>query len=90
MKDKIIEILDLYAMGFSETREAAAKEITALINENYVPRDFVEWINWEDEKDDFHFIRDYTTNTWMNADEKMRPYDLNGLLQYWKTNIRDK
>jgi hypothetical protein len=55
--------------------------------ENY-PKEFVEWINWEDENDDFHFIKDYTTNTFLNADENMKAYTIAELFDYWKSNIK--
>ena len=54
------------------------------------PEKFINWLEWEDDNDDYHFIKDYTTNKWLNADENMKEYSLFELYQYWQTNIKDK
>ena len=54
------------------------------------PREFVEWINWEDDRDDFHFIKDYTMNLWLNADEDMLGYNTDELFDYWQSKVKPK
>lgn len=49
---------------------------------------FIEWVIWDDDSDDFHFIRDYTTYKWLNADEDMKPYTTDELFYYWVKNIK--
>jgi hypothetical protein len=67
--------------------EFATEEVESAIAETY-PKKFIEWINWEDDNDDFHFIRDYTTNTWLNAEENMKSLTTDEVYQYWLTQVR--
>ena len=99
LKERILEILNAHLFAIQNCNDDpiiitgkrnVISEIESLINENYYPKEFVEWINWEDDKDDFHFARDYTTNTWMNCDQKMKAYTTDELYQYWLDNIKDK
>jgi hypothetical protein len=94
-------LIDLYAMRVRFTtnekrikellvefgNEFARQEVEAAIAETY-PKKFIEWINWEDDNDDFHFIRDYTTNTWLNAEENMKSLTTDEVYQYWLTQVR--
>jgi hypothetical protein len=71
----------------------AASEITALINDNYFPKEFVEW---KDQNSRYcangkspHYKQYYVDcigfceyrYLWLSLDE---------LFEYWKTNIKDK
>ena len=81
MEEQILKIIrndKIFLQGHSEE---CAKEITSHIME------FIEWMNWEDENDDFHFIKDYTTKTWLNADNALIGCTLEELYLYWLTNI---
>jgi len=67
--------------------EISALEQQISEEESY-PREFVEWINWEDDRDDFHFIKDYTMNLWLNADEDMLGYNTDELFDYWQSKVK--
>ena len=83
-----------WAAGQPETTsKKLIDEISALESqseEESYPKEFVEWINWEDDRDDFHFIRDYTMNLWLNADEDMLGYNTDELFDYWQSKVKPK
>ena len=69
-----------------------ADEISALESQSEVsyPREFVEWINWEDDRDNFHYIKDYTTNKFLNCDENMKEYTTDELFDYWQSKVKNE
>jgi len=73
-------------------RKRLYNELAALESQSEVsyPREFVEWINWEDDRDDFHFIKDYTMNLWLNVDEDMLGYNTDELFDYWQSKVEPK
>ena len=60
-------------------------EITALINDNYYDKKFVEWLhdNTDDTRDPYNY--EYW---WLIPAEDYLPID--EIFQYWKTEINDK
>ena len=66
------------------------QSISQLQSEVSYPREFVEWINWEDDRDNFHYIKDYTTNKFLNCDENMKEYTTDELFDYWQSKVKNE
>lgn len=91
MKDKILEILkkdiDTYQMVNDDDpimitgTEKAASEIEALIKENYVKKEFVEWMVFSNECNLSLEMQNYSESE-MEMIER--------LCEYWLTQIKDK
>ena len=86
LKYKFVIPMDMYDKFESQI---SALESQIREEESY-PREFVEWINSEDDRDDFHFIKDYTMNLWLNADEDMLGYNTDELFDYWQSKVKPK
>ena len=84
MKDKIIEILDKYGVSEYNWKLEITDEIEALYKD-YYPKEFIEWLH--DNTDD---TRDWDDDEywWLIPAEDYLPIE--EILQYWKTQIRDK
>ena len=95
-KEQIVEIVREKAKEYRQFDPNFAISIANTIlasdkqSEEIYPREFVEWINWEDDRDDFHFIKDYTMNLWLNADEDMLGYNTDELFDYWQSKVKNE
>lgn len=91
MKDKIIEILDLWSMGISETREAVADEILKMaefealcnadIYEAHMNEHFEQTLF---EQDFVEFTAEYYFDGTRWHVEGQEPMTTNELYEYWK------
>ena len=93
--EKLIE--DAYDPDWEELNTIELrKSITALINDNYVPKEFLNWMGRVGISYVTHAYREENKGKYQRVilkednEFEITQYTLDELIEYWKTNIRDK
>ena len=90
MKEKIIKILDNYFdlsiyKGKDEILSCVASKIESLIKENYIEKEFIEWMDNKKKQPNSKYLNIF------EVDDSIRQWlTFDNIYKYWLENIKNK